>query len=138
MRIYVKLHPSGLLTIEDCSIRENEALVEEKAGPIPSRIRYLDLFIGTQTKCQPCIPDGTSSFKFQLSNIRLLGASSNSSPSQPSTSTSLNEQIDIVLSVDEGTGGDFMDGFEWVNTLSGAANVKSSLIESIQSEWGDK
>ena len=138
VRIYVKLHPSGLLTIEDCSIRENEALVEEKAGPIPSRIRYLDLFIGTQTKCQPCIPDGTSSFKFQLSNIRLLGASSNSSSSQPSTSTSLNEQIDIVLSVDEGTGGDFMDGFEWVNTLSGAANVKSSLIESIQSEWGDK
>jgi len=134
VRIYVKLHPSGWLTIEDCSIREKEALVEEKAGSLPSRTRYLDLFIGTQTKCQPCIPDGTSSFKFQLSNIRLLGASSNSSSQSDTTSTSLNEQINIILSVDEGTGGDFMDGFEWVNTLSGAANTKSSLLNSIQTE----
>jgi len=138
IRIYVTLHPSGLLTIEDCSIRKKEKEVEEE-GPLISRTRYLDLFIGTQTKCQPCIPDGTSSFKFQLSNIHLLGASTTSSPSsQSTTSTSLNEQINIMLSVDEGTGGNFMDGFEWVNTISGAANTKSSLIESIESEWGEE
>ena len=102
------------------------------------------MFIGSKTKCEPCLlaaatGSGTmSSFHFRLDRVNLLGASSlrQISTSQ-TTSNNENEKrlVDLFFGVDEGTGGEFVDGFDWVNALTGAASVAKSLQESIQSEF---
>mmetsp|Transcript_14588 Transcript_14588/g.31739 ORF Transcript_14588/g.31739 Transcript_14588/m.31739 type:complete len:712 (+) Transcript_14588:46-2181(+) len=148
IRIFARLHPSGWLSIEDRSIRHrdcNQDIEELSQQPLTPRTRYLDLFIGLETKCQPCVPEGTSSFHFRLNCISLLGASSlsqsfdnNDNGNHCKCQTSLNNtSVDLLFGVDEGTGGDFMDGFDWVNTLSGASTA-SSLPENIRSESGEE
>ena len=120
IRVYARLHPSGLLSIEDCSVRwvnENKSM-QQPQEPLPSRVRYYDFFITKRTKCQPCIPEGASSqlFHFQLYNIHFLGAST---ICQSKTIITPHENgVDLLFSIDEGSGGDFIDGFDWVNEFS--------------------
>ena len=137
IRVYAKLHPSGWLSIADSSVRWS-SMEQQQLQPLSYRTRYFDLFVTTQTKCQPCIPDGNSTFQFELIGAQLLGASSLSSCDQsPPDTTFNNNKVDLLFSIDEGTGGDFMDGFEWVNAFTGAANA-NSLLDNIRVEWSSK
>ncbi|KAL9190476.1 hypothetical protein ACHAXT_007687 [Thalassiosira profunda] len=130
VRVYAQLHPSGCLSIEDRSIRSRDNAERKEA--VAHRRRHRDFWIGPQTQCTPCMPEGTSAFHFRLEGIRLLGASTLGGRHYINGSGT---SMDLLLSVDEGTGGSFIDGYEWVTALSGAASEAASLITSIRSEW---
>ena len=136
IRVYAKLHPSGWLSIADSSVRWS-SMEQQQLQPLSYRTRYFDLFVTTRTKCQPCIPDGKSTFQFELIGAQLLGTSSLSPCQSPPDTTFNNNKVDLLLSIDEGTGGDFMDGFEWINAFTGAANA-NSLLDNIRVEWSPK
>ena len=184
-RVYVRLHPSGWLSIEDRSVchrginpttddNGNESEEYQKTSytagkefavsskgtpehnvvpgqsqfskqnftemsPISKRIRYLDYFIGSRTVCQPCVPKGLESFHFRLDGIRLLGASSLNSycEANQTSETSAGHASSLLFCVDDATG-TFMDGYDWVCALSGAASNANALQKNIQSEWTDE
>ena len=158
IRVYARLQPSGVLSIEDRSIHCQEDCIQSNDSTIihqqhlASRVRYWDYLIGARTKCEPSMQEGASSFHFRLDCARLLGASSlcrSSDKNGDNTNNDGKEEqfplsndlvaayrtTSILFSVDEGTGGAFMDGYEWVNALSGVA---TGLSESIQAEWGEE
>jgi len=71
-----------------------------------------------------------------LKGIRFLGASSlNQRCGQGEDRKSKESLSSLVLSVDDTTGGTFIDGYEWVVALSGAALEVKSLQDRILTEW---
>lgn len=125
IRVFVRLHPSGWLSIEDRSIRRYEDDNQEslQQQPLLPRVRYLDFYIGPETTCQPWVRNGTTSFHFRLHSIAYLGAFSlhqSSGDIEVSDVDNIHtiESVNLLLGVDEETGGDFADGFEWVNCIS--------------------
>lgn len=128
VRVFVTLHPSGRLSIEDRSIRSwpfNDIIETEPLSPRP---RYFDFLVDTKTRCQACVPSTASSgFQFQVSCIQFLGCSTIGNDCKPNGVATFTERVDLFFSVDEGSGGDFIDGFEWVNALS--AFTDKLLIE---------
>ena len=83
--------------------------------------------------------EGTTSFQFRLNDILFLGASSlynqpfdigtennnnnsinrNNNISNGASTSSIVERAHLLFGIDEGTGGDFADGYEWVNCMTG-------------------
>ena len=129
IRVFARLHPSGWLSIEDRSIRRQicTANTDEESmqcQPLVPRARYYDFFVGPKTTCQPWIRNGVTSFHFRLACLHFLGKSSllpSSFDGNSSNHESHNiDGVDLLFSIDEGTGGDFADGFEWVNCASRA------------------
>jgi len=106
IRVYARLQPSGLLSIEDCGMHhdrgrfsgsshdDNNEVSEE---PLMSRVRYYDFMIGSNAHCQPYMPksaegSSSSSFHFQLDGIYLLGASTLNNMQQHQSSTGSNDK----------------------------------------------
>lgn len=125
IRVFVRLHPSGWLSIEDRSIRRQDCLVDTDkvhSGPLVPRARYFDFLIDPETTCQPWVRNGVTSFHFRLHNLHFLGASSlQQLPSDDHDSNIEShsfERVELLFCVDDETGGDFADGFEWVNCAS--------------------
>ena len=179
-RVYIRLHPSGWLIVEDRSIRnshtnydnwneQNQQQLPQSScccssssctvKSIPRRLRYRDYYIDpATTTCTPCIINGETIFQFQLKDVIFLGTSAAAvSPCASSSSlvqqesqqlhdiernaiednkTNSDDGVDVVLTtnisstiiptrttlvfkIDEGTGGDFMDGYDWVNCITG-------------------
>ena len=100
--------------------------------PLPPRTRYLDFYIDPDTTCSPWVRGGTTSFHFRLTDVLFLGASSlnnrsfdigsvddNSIAANDAATSSTAERAHLLFRIDEGTGGDFADGFEWVNCITG-------------------
>ena len=106
IRVYARLQPSGLLSIEDCGMHhdrgrfsgsshdDNNEVSEE---PLMSRVRYYDFMIGSNAHCQPYMPKSaeglsSSSFHFRLDGIYLLGASTLNNMQQHQSSTGSNDK----------------------------------------------
>jgi len=106
IRVYARLQPSGLLSIEDCGMHhdrgrfsgsshdDNNEVSEE---PLMSRVRYYDFMIGSNAHCQPYMPksaegSSSSSFHFRLDGIYLLGASTLNNMLQHQSSTGSNDK----------------------------------------------
>ena len=146
VRVYAQLQPSGILSLEVCTICRRALLVNnhDPVQPLPTRVRYLDFIIGAKTKCHPYMPNGSSSFHFCLEAVQFLGASllcqslekdhDANEVDEPIANTSLKDMT-LSFSVDEKAGGALVDGFEWVTALSGAADDTIVLEESIRLEW---
>ena len=107
------------------------------AQPLPPRIRFLHFYIDPCTSCSPWMREGATSFHFRLNDILFLGASSlynqpfdigtennnnnsinrNNNISNGASTSSIVERAHLLFGIDEGTGGEFVDGFEWVNSI---------------------
>jgi hypothetical protein len=115
-----------------------------RARPLSPRMRFFDFYIDQYASCSPWVRDGMTSFQFRLNNILFLGASSlynqsfdigtvnnnnnNNSTNNNHSSNISNvssgtctfstfERAHLLFGIDEGTGGEFMDGFDWVNCI---------------------
>jgi hypothetical protein len=111
---------------------QQRQLRRQLTRPLPPRTRYLDFYIDPDTTCSPWVREGTTSFHFRLHNVLFLGASSlnnrsfgigsadnkNNATNDVATS-SIAERAHLLFGIDEGTRGDFTDGFEWVNCMTG-------------------
>jgi hypothetical protein len=107
-----------------------------RAQPLPPRMRFLLFYIDPCTSCSPWICEGNTSFHLRLNDILFLGASSlnnqpfdigtdnnknnynsNNDNSNGASTSSIFDRAHLLFGVDEGTGGEFMDWFEWVNCI---------------------
>ena len=119
--------------------------------PLSPRARYLDFYIDPGTTCSPWVREGMTSFHFRLHDVLFLGASSlnnrsfdigsvddkNNNAANDVATSSIAERAHLLFGIDEGTGGDFADGFEWVNCMTGVefpANNSSSVMGMPPSE----
>ncbi len=128
IRVFARLRPCGWLSLEDRSIRRQDCTVDTVEGvmqlrPLVPRVRYFDFFVGPTTTCQPWVRNGATSFHFRLADLHLLGSSSSlyqcfADDNASNLDTRRIESVDLLFGVDEETGGDFADGFEWVNCVS--------------------
>lgn len=135
IRAYCKLYPSGFLSIEDRSIRLKTTV---EIGPLIQRIKFWNFFVYSGTTCQPFLPNGTMSFHFRLEAVRFLGSSTISNHESERNGYLANDEANackLFFAVDEGVGSTFVDGYEWVNALSGAVTKASSLRDQICLEW---
>ncbi len=136
LRVYVKLHISGWLSIEDRSIR----LKTNGDSPMTHTRKCLKSFIYSGTTCQPCLPDGTMSFHFQLDGVRHLRSSmlfNHDYETKDSPAKSGDVESKLLFAVDEDAGSTFADGCGWVNALSGAAAKATYLRDQIRLEWNE-
>ena len=68
-------------------------------------------------------------FHFRVDNIILLGSSTLNNDSNDNKATG--QKVNLLFSVDEGTGGALADGFEWVSSISQNAASFKLLFETI-------
>ncbi len=135
IRVYCKLNISGWLSIEDRSIR----LRTIEDSPMIHTRKCLKYFIYSGTTCQPCLPDGTMSFHFQLDGVRNLGSSmlfNHEYETKPSPAKNDTVESKLLFAVDEYA--TLADGCGWVNALSGAAAKAASLQDQIRLEWNER
>jgi hypothetical protein len=111
---------------------QQRQLRRQLTRPLPPRARYLDFYIDPHTTCSPWVREGTTSFHFRLHDVLFLGASSlnnrsfgigsvddNNNATNDVATSSIAERAHLLFGIDEGTGGDFADGYEWVNCMTG-------------------
>ena len=135
VRVYCKLHPSGWMSIEDRSIRR----IACDSSQLAHRLKCMKYIIYSKTTCRPCIPYGKKSFHFQLAKARYLGSSMLLNRDQRKPNTDADADLcQLLFAVDDDAGCSFVDGFEWVNALSGVAVNASSIQDQIFLEWNGK
>ena len=120
-----KIYPSGLLLIEDRSILS----IEDTKCELSHRTRYWTYLITRSTICRPWTSEGIMSFHFRVQDTILLGSSTLNNRSADNSGSC--QKVNLLFSVDEGTGGALADGFEWVSAISQNAASFKSLVETL-------
>ncbi|EJK54011.1 hypothetical protein THAOC_26442, partial [Thalassiosira oceanica] len=147
-RVYAVLRPSGWLSVEDRSVLHRPTLdgtssSEERHLPLERRRRRWDLLLDSRTEVAPCLaPGGPSSFRLRLDGALLLGMSSPSgvpvsSDGDPDGEEERREgsRVNLLLEVDEGTGGTFCGGCAWASALERHIARSKELRDCVRAEW---
>ena len=141
-RVYAVLRPSGWLTIEDRSVLHRPTLTG--TPPLERRRRRWDLLLDSRTGVAPCLaPGGPSSFRLRLENALLLGTSSPSGAPvsgdggrrEGDEGRREGKRVNLLLEVDEGTGGTFCGGCAWISALECHIARSKELRDSVRAEW---
>jgi len=147
-RVYAALRPSGWLSVEDRSVLHRPAPggaspLGEGRLPLERRRRRWDLLLDFRTEVAPCLaPGGSSPFRLRLDGALLLGTSSPSGAPVSSDGGPGGEEgrregkrANLLLEVDEGTGGTFCGGCAWASALECHIARSKELRDSVRAEW---